>query len=81
MITVLVAVTSVYLLIALALVMRRSLLIIDLYNESVIVRSREQKSHIRQHAIHLRDNYKNDLFWVKAIFVNALKVNVWLKSS
>ena len=81
MIAVLAAVTSVYLIIAFALVIRRTLLIIDLYDESVIVRSREQKSHIRQHAIHLRDNYKNDLLWVKLIFVNTLKVNNWLKSA
>lgn len=63
------------------LVSRRVLKILDLYDEFQFVRSREQKNHIKQHALALRSDFKSDLIWVKILAIKAKHAFEWLKSA
>ena len=63
-----------------ALVTRRVLKIIDLYDEYQFVRSREQKNHIKQHALVLKGDFKSDALWPKVLIVKGKSAIEWLKS-
>ncbi len=64
-----------------ALFIRRVLKLIDLYEEYQFIRSREQKAHIKMHAIILRNDYKSDLLWGKTLIKNLKSVREWLKTA
>ena len=63
------------------LVSRRLLKIIELHDEFQFVRSREQKNHIKQHALALRFDFKSDALWFKALAEKGKKAFVWLKTA
>lgn len=60
---------------------RRFLKILELYDEYQFVRSREQKNHIKQHALALRSDFKGDALWFKVLAVKGKKAFVWLKTA
>ena len=62
------------------LVARRFLKLLELYDEYQFVRSREQKNHIRQHAIVLKGDLKSDVLWPKVFFVKSKSILEWLKT-
>lgn len=63
------------------LVSRRLLKIIELYDEFQFVRSREQKNHIKQHALALRTDFKRDALWFKDLVAKGKKAFEWLKTA
>jgi len=63
------------------LVSRRFLKILELYDEYQFVRSREQKNHIKQHALALRFDFKSDALWFKVLAAKGKKAFVWLKTA
>ena len=63
------------------LVLRRSLKILELYDEYQFVRSREQKNHIKQHALALRSDFKSDALWFEVLVTKAKKAFEWLKTA
>lgn len=75
------SVVGAYVGIAGALVARRALKIIDLYEEHQFIRSREQKAHIKMHAIVLRNDYKSDLLWGKTLVKKLISALAWLKTA
>ena len=74
-------VIGVYTGIAGILVLRRCLKIIELHDEFQFVRSREQKNHIKQHALALRFDFKSDALWFKVLASKGKKVFMWLKTA
>lgn len=64
-----------------ALIVRRVLKIVDLHEEHQFIRSREQKAHIKMHAAVLRNDYKSDLLWAKALSKKIKDTWAWLKSA
>jgi hypothetical protein len=63
------------------LVLRRFLKILELYDEYQFVRSREQKNHIKQHALALRFDLKSDALWFRVLAAKGKKAFVWLKTA
>jgi hypothetical protein len=57
---------------------RRALKILDLYDEHMLARAREHKSHTKLHALLLRSEVKNDLLWPKSIIQKVRVVYAWL---
>ena len=68
-----------YLGIALYLVSQRAFKIFDLYDEHMLTRAREHKTHTKQHALLLRNDVKNDLLWPKTLIQKARVVYTWLQ--
>jgi len=62
------------------LVWNRLLKILDLHDEYQFVRSREQKNHIKQHALVLKGDFKSDVLWPKTFVVKGKSAIEWLKS-
>ena len=63
-----------------ALVSKRALKIVELHEEHQFVRSREQKAHIKAHALVLKSGFVNDIKWV-AHLPKKLKIAfAWLRS-
>ena len=60
---------------------RRLLKILDLHDEYQFIRSREQKNHIKQHALVLKGDFKSDVLWLKTFVVKGKSVIEWLKSA
>lgn len=75
------SVAGVYAGITSILASRRFLKIIELYDEYQFVRSREQRNHIKQHALALKADYKSDALWFKVLVVKAKSAIEWLKSA
>lgn len=75
------SVAGAYLGIATVLITRRALKIVDLCEEHQFIRSREQKAHIKMHAIMLRNDYKSDLLWVKTLPKKLKTTWEWLKAA
>jgi hypothetical protein len=63
-----------------ALMLRRVMKILDLHEEHGFVRSREQKGHIKTHAMTLRGGFFNDLIWIKTFPVKLKTAVDWLKA-
>lgn len=63
------------------LIARRVLKIVDLHEEHQFIRSREQKAHIKMHAVVLRNDYKSDLLWVKTLSKKLKDTWAWLKAA
>ena len=63
------------------LVSHRLLKLLDLHDEYQFVRSREQKNHIKQHALVLKGDFKSDVLWPKTFVVKGKGVIEWLKSA
>lgn len=59
---------------------QRVLKIFDLYDEHMLARAREHKSHTKMHAQLLKGEAKNDLLWPKTIIQKARVVYAWLNS-
>lgn len=74
------SVLGAYASIAAALVTRRVMKILDLHEEHQFVRSREQKGHIKMHALTLRGGFHNDIKWGVQIPKKIKAAFVWLKS-
>lgn len=69
-----------YFFIASCLSFRRILKLLDLYEEHLIARAREQKIHTRSYANMIKLGFIDDLFWPKNIFKEMRAVYGWLKS-
>jgi hypothetical protein len=80
MLSALFAVVGSYAAVAAALVVKRALKITDLHEEHTFIRSREQKSHIRAHALILKSGFKSDLLWIKHLPSKVKTALAWLKS-
>lgn len=74
------AVVGVYTGVAATLVVKRTLKISDLHEEYTFIRSREQKSHIRAHALVLKGGFKSDLLWIKHLPNKVKTALAWLKT-
>jgi hypothetical protein len=79
MLSALFAVVGSYAAVAGVLVAKRALKITDLHEEYTFIRSREQKSHIRAHAIVLKGGFKSDLLWIKHLPSKVKTALAWLK--
>lgn len=71
---------SVYVGVTAILAVRRIIRIVDLHEEHQFVRSREQKGHIKMHALTLRGGFHNDVKWIVQIPKKIKAAFVWLKS-
>ena len=67
--------------IACFLASRRLLKMLDLHDEHQFVRSREQRNHIKQHAIVLKNDFKSDALWPKSLYAKSKSLIEWLKST
>lgn len=74
------AVVGGYAAVAAVLVVKRALKITDLHEEYTFIRSREQKTHIRAHALVLKGGFKSDLLWIKQLPVKVKSALAWLKT-
>jgi hypothetical protein len=74
------AVIGGYAAVSATLVVKRVLKITDLHEEYTFIRSREQKSHIRAHALVLRGGFKSDLLWIKSLPGKVKTALDWLKT-
>jgi hypothetical protein len=72
-------VLATYLGVASYFISQRVFKIFDLYDEHMLARAREHKSHTKQHALLLRSEVKNDLLWPKTLFQKARIVYTWLQ--
>lgn len=57
----------------------RCLKILDLHQEFQVVRAREQKSHIKNHAQILLSGFKLDLVWPVTLYSNLRLAAAWLR--
>jgi hypothetical protein len=57
----------------------RFLKLVDLHQEFQIVRAREQRTHIKNHAQALVSGIKSDIVWPVSIFKNLKLVQSWLR--
>lgn len=69
-----------YFFVALCLAFRRVLKLLDLYEEHLIARAREQKIHTRSYANMIKLGFIDDIFWPKNLFEEIRAVYGWLKS-
>lgn len=74
------AVVGGYATVAASLVIKRVLKITDLHEEHVFIRSREQKAHIKAHALVLKGGFKSDILWIKHLPSKVKTALTWLKS-
>lgn len=74
------SVLGAYASIAVALSARRVMKILDLHEEHQFVRSREQKGHIKVHALTLRSGFYSDIKWGVQIPKKIKAAFDWLKS-
>lgn len=63
MLIVILTVIATYTVTTFILASRRIFKVIDLHEEHQFVRSREQKAHIKSHALILRSGFMNDIKW------------------
>lgn len=63
-----------------ALVSKRALKIVELHEEHQFVRSREQKAHIKSHALVLKSGFVNDIKWIFHLPKKLKTAFVWLRS-
>lgn len=74
------SVLGVYAAVTSALIIRRTFKILDLHEEHQFVRSREQKGHIKIHAVTLRGGFHNDVKWVFQIPKKIKAAFDWVKT-
>lgn len=75
-----VSVASSYLFVSACLTLRRAFKLLDLYEEHVLARAREQKSHTKAYASLIRAGFLDDLIWPKSLFQKFRALRSWLKS-
>lgn len=69
-----------YLLVSAYLTFRRLFKLLDLYEEHVLARAREQKSHTKAYASMIRSGFVDDIVWPKSLFQRFSALRSWLKS-
>jgi hypothetical protein len=73
-------VVGAYVVTSFALVSKRALKIVELHEEHQFVRSREQKAHIKAHALVLKGGFANDIKWVVHLPKKLKTAFDWLRS-
>ena len=68
-----------YTCVAFFFVFSRCLKIVDLHQEFQVVRAREQKSHIKNHAQILVSGFKFDIVWPITLYTNLRLAAAWLR--
>lgn len=70
---------AVYACVSLFFIFSRCLKIVDLHQEFQVVRAREQKSHIKNHAQILASGFKFDVVWPITLYTNLRLAAAWLR--
>jgi hypothetical protein len=69
-----------YLCISTFLTFRRLFKLLDLHEEHLFARAREQKSHTKSFAMQLRTGFLDDLLWPKPLLKKLRALHAWIKT-
>jgi len=79
MLSVFLGVVGTYVATTCLLATKRALKIVELHEEYQFIRSREQKSHIRSHALILKSGFMSDIKWITRLPKKIKTAFDWLK--